>query len=152
LFFRKWRWFSAYILAATLGSFLLNQYLKNNFGRLRPETAFYFQSGYSFPSGHAMIGGAFYGVLIYLIWKHIRNIWLRLLLSLSLIIWVLLISYSRIYLNVRYATDVIAGLSAGVFWCVLSVILIPQLEPYFHLRKRKRRVQLLREARKNRIS
>jgi len=152
LFFRKWRWFSAYILAATLGSFLLNQYLKNNFGRLRPETAFYFQSGYSFPSGHAMIGGAFYGVLIYLIWKHIRNIWLRLLLSLSLIIWVLLISYSRIYLNVRYATDVIAGLSAGVFWCVLSVILIRQLEQYFHLRKRKRRLQQLREARKNRIS
>src|SRR5688572_2247027 len=34
LFFKKWRWFSAYIFIATLGSFLLNQYLKNSFGRM----------------------------------------------------------------------------------------------------------------------
>ncbi|MBK0402049.1 phosphatase PAP2 family protein [Adhaeribacter sp. BT258] len=150
LLFKKWRWFSAQILSATLGSFLLNQYLKNNFGRLRPETAFYHQSGFSFPSGHAMIGGAFYGVLIYLSWVNIENKWLRLVVCIALLIWQLLIAVSRVYLNVHYATDVIAGLSAGLFWVVLSVILVRQLERYFYLRERHRRLNEIRKIRRAR--
>ncbi|MFC5272098.1 phosphatase PAP2 family protein [Adhaeribacter terreus] len=150
LFFKKWRWFSAQILSATIGSFLLNQYLKNNFGRLRPETAFYHQSGFSFPSGHAMIGGAFYGILIYLCWVNIRNKWLRVLICISLLIWQLLITISRVYLNVHYATDVIAGLTAGLFWVALSVILVRQLERYFYLRERRRRLNEIRKIRRAR--
>ena len=150
LFFKKWRWFSAYILTATFSSFLLNQYLKNHFGRLRPETAFYHQSGFSFPSGHAMIGGAFYGSLIYLLWVNVQNKHLRWFLCGLLLLWELIIAYSRVYLNVHYATDVIAGLSAGIFWCVLSVILVRQMELYFYNRNRKRRLDEIREMRKAR--
>lgn len=147
LFFKKWRWFSAYILAATMGSFMLNQYLKNNFGRMRPETAFYHQSGFSFPSGHAMIGVAFYGILAYLVWKNVRNFWLRWSLILALIFWELIIAYSRIYLNVHYATDVLAGLSAGIFWCALVIVLMPQIELFAYNRERAKRLKHLRKTR-----
>ncbi len=148
--FKKWRWFSAYILTAVLGSFLLNQYLKNNFGRLRPETAFYHQSGFSFPSGHAMIGAAFYGILVYLVWKNIRNFWLRWTLILALVIWELLIAYSRIYLNVHYATDVLAGLSAGIFWCALIIVLMPQVERFTYNQERSQRLKNIRKIRAQR--
>ena len=147
LFFKKWRWFSGYILAATMGSFILNQYLKNNFSRLRPVTAFYHQSGYSFPSGHAMIGSAFYGILAYLIYKNVRNFWLRWLLILALVVWEIIIAYSRIYLNVHYATDVLAGLSAGIFWCALVIVLMPQAEWFMYNRERAKRLEHLRKIR-----
>jgi len=150
LFFKKWRWFSAYILTAVLGSFLLNQYLKNNFGRHRPVTAFYFQSGYSFPSGHAMIGAAFYGILVYLVWKNIKNFWLRWILIIALVIWEILIAYSRIYLNVHYATDVLAGLSAGVFWCALIIVLMPQVERFTYNQERAQRLKHIRKIRAER--
>lgn len=131
LFFRKWRWFAVYIFMATVLSAALNQYLKNTFGRMRPESAFYFQSGFSFPSGHAMIGIAFYGTLAYLAWKYIRNPFLRYALPVLLITWTLLIAFSRVYLNVHYATDVLAGLAAGMFCMVLTIFLVRQLQAYY---------------------
>lgn len=138
LFFRNW-WLSVYIFVTTLGSVILNQYFKNNFLRLRPDTAFYFQSGYSFPSGHAMIGASFYGVLIYLIWRRTQNKWLRICLCLVLLLWQLLISFSRVYLNVHYATDVLAGLAAGIFWLFLAVLCINHFEKYYHRRIENRK-------------
>ena len=145
LLFRKWRWFSVYVFVATAGSTLLNQYLKFNFERDRPQTAFYHQDGFSFPSGHAMIGAAFYGILIYLLWRMIRNFWLRLLLTGALTVWVLMISYSRVYLNVHYATDVLAGLAAGTFWVVLTVVFLRQIEGYFYRQKIREMDQQLEE-------
>jgi membrane-associated phospholipid phosphatase len=62
-----------------------------------------------------MIGGAFYGILIYLIWNNVRNNWIRVPACLILTVWQLLICYSRIYLNVHYATDVSGRTFRGSF-------------------------------------
>ena len=52
---------------------LLNQLLKFVFERPRPSNWMLIEeSGYSFPSGHAMVSAAFYGILIYLICLHIK--------------------------------------------------------------------------------
>ena len=148
LFFKKWRWYSLYIFLSTAGSAALNQYLKNSFGRERPVTAFYPQGGFSFPSGHAMIGAAFYGILVYLIWKNTPNNWVRWLACGLLVCWQLLIGFSRVYLNVHYATDVLAGLSAGIFWCALVVVLAKQVEQFFYFRERRLRLKKLRALRR----
>ncbi|KAA9327294.1 phosphatase PAP2 family protein [Adhaeribacter soli] len=148
LFFKKWRWYSLYIFLSTAGSAALNQYLKNSFGRERPVTAFYPQGGFSFPSGHAMIGAAFYGIVVYLIWKNTPDKLVRWLACGFLVCWQLLIGFSRVYLNVHYATDVLAGLSAGIFWCALVVVLVPQLEQFFYFRERRRRLKKLRALRR----
>ena len=51
---------------------LLNQLLKNILQRPRPtEYRIIQETGYSFPSGHSMASMAFYGYLIYLIYKYV---------------------------------------------------------------------------------
>ena len=52
----------------------LNQLLKNILQRPRPtEFRIVEETGYSFPSGHSMVSMAFYGYLIYLTYKYIKN-------------------------------------------------------------------------------
>jgi len=129
MFFKKHRWYSVKVPVIAAGSSLLNQGMKLLFDRPRPATAFYEQPGFSFPSGHAMIGGAFYGLLIYLTWTNIQNKLWRWFLVLLLGIWVFLIGYSRVYLHVHYASDVIAGWSAGFIFLIISLLLLRRLEP-----------------------
>ena len=131
MFFKKHRWYSLKVPVVAAGSTLLNQGMKYMFGRPRPETAFFEQSGMSFPSGHAMIGGAFYGLLIYLVWTNVRPAGKRWLLVLALALWVLLIGYSRVYFHVHYASDVLAGWSAGFLFLVISLLLLRKLEPTY---------------------
>ena len=53
---------------------IFNQLLKRILQRPRPEEfRIINESGYSFPSGHSMISMAFYGFLIYLIYKNVKN-------------------------------------------------------------------------------
>ena len=53
---------------------ILNQLLKFILQRPRPEEFRVInETGYSFPSGHSMISAAVYGLLIYLIYKNIKN-------------------------------------------------------------------------------
>ena len=53
---------------------ILNQIFKFILQRPRPtEFRIIDETGYSFPSGHSMISMAFYGYLIYLIYKYINN-------------------------------------------------------------------------------
>jgi undecaprenyl-diphosphatase len=84
-----------------------------------------------------MIGTAFYGALAYLVWVRVKNKKLKLILVALLVIWELLIAYSRVYLNVHYPTDVVAGLAAGLFWLALSVLLLRQLELFIFYKDKR---------------
>src|SRR5678810_1097061 len=87
--------------------------------------------GYSFPSGHALIGVVFYGLVIFVIWHEVKQKWLKIALTIFFVLFILLISFSRIYLRVHYASDVIAGIAVGFIWLVLSLNIIPV--SYTHL-------------------
>ena len=53
---------------------VLNQLLKRILQRPRPtEFRIIEETGYSFPSGHSMVSMAFYGYLIYLIYKYVKK-------------------------------------------------------------------------------
>lgn len=130
-FFKGLRWLALKVLLISMSSAILNQVMKRLFERPRPEFALLEQSGLSFPSGHAMIGGSFYGLLIYIVWQTVPHRLWRWVLTVLLTLLILLIGYSRIYLKVHYATDVLAGYAMGFLWLLLSLYLMRRLERAF---------------------
>jgi undecaprenyl-diphosphatase len=134
--YRKEKWFAARIAALSLSSLLLMFILKTFFQRDRPLLPVIGEAkGFSFPSGHALISTVFYGLFIHMIWHEVKTKWLRILLICILSVLILLIGFSRIYLRVHYASDVIAGLAVGFIWLVLSLRIIHRIEKKFIARK-----------------
>jgi membrane-associated phospholipid phosphatase len=128
-FFKKNRWFSIRVVALALSSLCLKLLLKLFFHRDRPAIPLLHKvDGFSFPSGHALIGVSFYGLLIYITWHEVKNKWWRAGIIVSLALLILLISFSRIYLRVHYASDVIAGLAIGFFWLIISLWILGKFE------------------------
>lgn len=97
-----------FIVLSSLITVLSNYLLKVLFMRDRPfELMIISETGYSFPSGHAMLSMGFYGFIIFIIRKfdvRYKNLW-----SVLLGILIILIGFSRIYLGVHYPSDVLAG-------------------------------------------
>ncbi len=105
-----------------LGTPFINEVLKQVFQRSRPYLHRLIEiGGYSFPSGHSMNAASLFGVLAYLLWKHVPGKAGRTaLLSISSLL-ILMIGVSRIYLGVHYPSDVIAGYLVSSSW-LLAVI------------------------------
>lgn len=98
----------------------LNILLKNIFVRPRPDILRIIEeTGYSFPSGHAMASTAFYGLLIYIAHKKIENKKVRNTICVMLTILILMINISRIYVGVHYASDVLAGMCFSIAYLIL---------------------------------
>lgn len=100
---------------------LLNQMIKFLIKRNRPINKLIKISGYSFPSGHAMISAAFYGTLSYLINLYIKNKILKTILIGINIIIIILIGISRIYLGVHYLSDVLVGYSISIIYLTIII-------------------------------
>lgn len=104
---------------------IINIVLKNFFLRPRPnELRLIEETGYSFPSGHAMASTAFYGLLIYIAHEKIENKILRNTICIMLGLLILLISVSRIYVGVHYTSDVIAGTCFSIAYLISITRLI----------------------------
>ena len=104
---------------------IINIVLKNFFLRPRPnELRLIEETGYSFPSGHAMASTAFYGLLINIVHEKVENKILRNTICIMLGLLILLISISRIYVGVHYTSDVIAGTCFSIAYLILITRLI----------------------------
>ncbi|MCI8412074.1 MAG: phosphatase PAP2 family protein [Clostridia bacterium] len=104
---------------------LLNILLKNILQRPRPtEYRIIDESGYSFPSGHSMVSMAFYGFIIYLIYKYIKNQYIKWFSITILSILIITIGISRIYLGVHYTSDVLAGFLISIAYLILYTNII----------------------------
>lgn len=102
--------------AVLLGGVALEEGLKRMFHRPRPPQPWLTEAaGFSFPSGHAMIGIIFYGLLAYWLLKLLPRPYNRLAAGLCVILF-LAIGLSRVYLGVHYPSDVLAGFAGGIFW------------------------------------
>ncbi len=103
------------VLSATI-----NYTLKQILQRPRPiANRIIEESGYSLPSGHSMVSMAFYGYLIYLIYKYIKNKYVKWSLIILLSLLIISIGISRVYLGVHYTSDVIAGFLAGITYLII---------------------------------
>ena len=107
---------------------LMNYTLKQIFQRPRPiEYRIINESGYSLPSGHSMVSMAFYGYLIYLIYKNVKNEHLKRCLILFLSILIISIGISRVYLGVHYTSDVLAGFLAAISYLIIYIFFLKKL-------------------------
>ena len=101
---------------------VLNQLLKIIVQRPRPtEFRIVEESGYSFPSGHSMVSMAFYGYLIYLIYKYVKNKYLKWISIILLSILICFIGISRIYLGVHYTSDVLGGFFISISYLIIYI-------------------------------
>ena len=121
-----WKYYKSLFLVLNLIiSTIFNVVIKNimmvprpNILRLAEET------GYSFPSGHSMASVAFYGFIIYLILSSNMNKYLKVVISSMLVILIIVIGFSRVYLGVHNASDVIAGhaISTGLLLADIMIL------------------------------
>ncbi|MDQ0497059.1 phosphatase PAP2 family protein [Paenibacillus brasilensis] len=104
------------------GSALLNGTLKLVFHRARPTLhRIVNANGFSFPSGHSMAAFSLYGVIAFLLWRHISTSTGRGILIVCSSAMILMIGVSRIYLGVHYPSDVLGGLLASGSWLAISI-------------------------------
>ena len=103
--------------------------LKQLFGRERPPLAdrLIDVDSLSFPSGHAMMSTAIYGLtaaICYRLYAWVRENPLILLIAPAL---VLVIGMSRVYLGVHWASDVIFGWVLGLLWLGVCLVMHRQI-------------------------
>jgi membrane-associated phospholipid phosphatase len=124
-------WFSIRVITISLSSLVLMILLKTLFQRKRPLSPLLKAAkGLSFPSGHAIMAVTFYGLLLYILSQTVDLPWLRNLIIVLLVLLIILIGYSRVYLRVHYASDVLGGFIIGLLWLWISLFVLNQLELY----------------------
>ena len=122
VFLIKEKKYSKLIIINMILSHITNSILKVLIRRPRPERIqIVHENGYSFPSGHSMAAFTYYGFIIYLINKNVKNKKIKYPIMIFLSLLILFIGISRIYLGVHYVTDVLGGFIFGFIYLVLFI-------------------------------
>ena len=110
-------------VAAILGGNFLFLILKIVIHRVRPisETSLINAAGWSFPSGHSVMSVIFYGMITYLSVRDLRSWRPSVFMATFAGFVIVLIGLSRIYLQIHYLSDVIAGFAGGLFWLTMCI-------------------------------
>ncbi len=111
---------AVFVLLSALGIEVVNAILKLMFHRPRPELAYVHLDTYSFPSGHATGATAIYGVVVYLLVRD-RARAARVGAAIGFVALILLVGFSRLYLEAHYLSDVLAGCSLGAAWACAAL-------------------------------
>jgi len=117
LYMRRLRYIGLLLLAMA-GQGVLQYSFKSIFERRRPQAMFDYVIGDtpSFPSGHSIAATCFFGLLAYLISLNLTSTFQKIAVWSLAVIIILTVGFSRIYFDVHYPSDVIAGYLAGVIW------------------------------------
>ncbi|CAM3355114.1 phosphatase PAP2 family protein [Paracidovorax anthurii] len=125
LWWRRHRLLAAGWAAALAGNGLLTRGFKHAFERVRPEHTHGVSSadGFSFPSGHSSSSLVAYGMLAYLALRLLPPRW-HLPALLAAVAVAFTVGWSRVVLQVHYASDVLAGWVTGGVWLACCVLIM----------------------------
>lgn len=117
----------AHVSIAMLGAIGWPTLLKGIFARSRPDIAQHLVrvGELSFPSGHAFGSAVAYFTFAFFAARYIKSVKYETICFIIAGLLVFLVALSRVYLGVHYASDVVAGISAGVAWsCLVAGVFI----------------------------
>jgi membrane-associated phospholipid phosphatase len=126
LLWLRQRWLALAFVGAIVGNALLNITLKRIFERARPlhDPAVELVRGFSFPSGHSSGAVVAYGMLAYVLIRCLSParaarfglplVWAATALAFT-------IGCSRVFIQVHFATDVLAGFASGSAWLAVCI-------------------------------
>jgi undecaprenyl-diphosphatase len=113
LWTRKFRKEAIYFIFISSSSIVLGFFFKHFVIRTRPVIQFVQETGFSFPSGHALMSVILFGSLFYFSLKLKHKILKKILVT-SCLLGILIFGLSRVYLNVHWFSDVIGGYFLGI--------------------------------------
>ncbi len=121
--FKSWKYVAQLGLVMIL-ALSSNIFLKQLINRARPAVEHLVTvKTLSYPSGHAMISMAFYGLLIYLVYQFKIRLLFKIVLISILLFLIVSIGLSRIYLGVHFPSDVLGGFIAGFIWVIFCIMI-----------------------------
>lgn len=74
-----------------------------------------------------MTSFAFYGLLIFIIYKVVKTLWLQRLSTIILSLLIISVGMSRVFLGVHYTSDVLAGYLVSLTHLIIFISLIEKL-------------------------
>ena len=132
LFIKKKWYYSILLVTGMTGGVLFKLLIKFLMQQERPLNALIEASGYSFPSGHATMAIIFFVTLLFAFKDEIKIVFKANFTGTTVLAF-LLVGLSRVYLNVHWFSDVLAGFALGMFWLTLLVLVFQ----YIGLKTRK---------------
>jgi membrane-associated phospholipid phosphatase len=126
---KRWR-YAIISTVALLGALGLQLVIKALTQRIRPENLI--ETNFSFPSGHTIMAITFVSLLIYSFKDDFKNQIIKYVLIISFSLFFVSVGISRIIIHVHWFSDVIAGLSLGLSWFMLLLLIersIPGIIP-----------------------
>lgn len=129
LIFTNQKYLAKLVILLSLCSLLFGIVLKEIIRKPRPQLIHLDSAGgYSFPSGHTLGIFTLSGVLIYLLWREKVSGFLKISLSIFILIIAFFVGFSRIYLHVHFASDVIGSIIITMLLLSIFYILVCKLE------------------------
>lgn len=110
---------AAFLLFVLTGGELWDEGLRRLFHRTGPSSL-----TYTFPSEQTLITVTFLGFAVYLILRHVKTAMIQTGGILVVLVVAVLVGISRIYFNIQYPSDVVAGYVFGGVWLSLNVVLL----------------------------
>lgn len=116
------------ILISTIAVTVFSVFIKLLVDRPRPDKNLVIQlvpleQSASFPSGHVLFFMGFYGLILFLAFTQLKNEFLRWLVVLVCLTFILLIGVSRIYLGMHWFSDVLGSYLLGTVWLYVLITL-----------------------------
>ena len=130
---------AVFVLVACGGGWVLNNVLKELFGRERPDVVPHLREvmTLSFPSGHALTSAVVYLTLGALLMRVVQGRAAKFYLMAVAVLTTILIGLTRIYLGVHYPTDVMAGWLIGMSWALACWLVARVLDRRAGLRRER---------------
>jgi undecaprenyl-diphosphatase len=140
---------AVFVVVACGGGWLLNNILKELFGRERPDVVPHLREvmTLSFPSGHALTSAVVFLTLGALLMRVVETRLAKFYLMSLAILATFLVGLTRVYLGVHYPTDVLAGWLIGMSWALACWLAARVLDRRAGLRRERVQTHLTDEPR-----